>query len=157
MICSVVLWFCFVCIVSFAEALQLLLDGCHPSLPDRKRRTPLHYAAYSGQLDLCRLLLIFNADPLARDAFHECPLDTARLAGRLDVETLLLYAVTGNYTFATEFVLLRNPKESYVALFRMVEPLSVTPFGVPEEIRTELKHMLRKCRDRDHKRPAFQK
>lgn len=129
----------------FDETLRLLLDGCHPSFPDRKRRTPLHYAAYSGQLDLCRLLLIFNADPLARDAFHESPLDAARIAGRSDVEALLFFAVTGNYALATELVRLRDAKESYIEWFRMVDSASVVPFGVPEDIRLQL----RKMRGRD--------
>lgn len=122
---------------SFDHCLYLLLGGIYIGYPDRKHRTALHYAAYSGQTDLCRLLLIFNANPLALDGFHETPLDAARQGGWKDVERLLVFAVSGSYKLAMELASNTSPKLRYSQIFPSTVPSSVGPF-IPQEVQYQM-------------------
>jgi ankyrin repeat protein len=51
-----------------AEAERLLSDGVPANCCDAQRRSPLHYAAYSGDRALCALLCDFDANLEATDA-----------------------------------------------------------------------------------------
>lgn len=66
---------------------QILLNhGADPNVADKSTRTrPLHDAARSGFLDTVRLLVLFGADPDARDRWDCRPVDLARDEGHTDV------------------------------------------------------------------------
>lgn len=70
---------------------QILLDhGADPKVADRSTgATPLHDAARSGFLDTVRLLLLFSADPDARDQADCRPVDLARNERHTDVVAFL--------------------------------------------------------------------
>lgn len=54
------------------------------------RYTPLHYAAYYGHLEVCRLLLQCKANVDARDCGQQSPLTLAISHGHIEVCELLL-------------------------------------------------------------------
>lgn len=66
---------------------QILLDhGADPNVADKSTRArPLHDAAGSGFLDTVRLLVLFGADPDARDQWDRRPVDLALDGGHADV------------------------------------------------------------------------
>lgn len=122
----------FFSLFSFDHCLYLLISGYYPGYPDRKHRTALHYAAYSGQTDLCRLLLLFNANPLSLDGFNETPVDAARQAGWKDVERLLIFAASGSYKLALD--LAANPDERlrYSQLFASTMASNLSSYIPPD-------------------------
>lgn len=70
---------------------QILLDhGADPSVADGSTGArPLHDAARSGFLDTVRLLVLFGADPDARDQSDCRPVDLAQDEGHTDVVAFL--------------------------------------------------------------------
>lgn len=52
-------------------------------------QTPLHTAAFHGDVALCRTLIAGGADPTARDTLSRSPLHMAAMAGHADVISLL--------------------------------------------------------------------
>ncbi|XP_070777815.1 cyclin-dependent kinase 4 inhibitor B [Enoplosus armatus] len=68
----------------------LLKHGADPNVADRSTgTTPLHDAARTGFLDTVKLLVVFKADPQARDNTNCRPIDLARDSGHADVVTFL--------------------------------------------------------------------
>ncbi|XP_076584645.1 cyclin-dependent kinase 4 inhibitor B [Chaetodon auriga] len=68
----------------------LLKHGADPNVADRRTgTTPLHDAARTGFLDTVRLLVLFMADPQARDNTNCRPVDLARGGGHTDVVAFL--------------------------------------------------------------------
>lgn len=79
-------------------SLRLLAQGALPShLHPDKGSTALHVAARSGQACQVELLLVYGADPTAKDSQGMTPADSAREAGHVDLEARLIesqYEVT---------------------------------------------------------------
>ena len=70
-----------------------LRDSYHlASLADTKKRGPLHWAALKGNEEITKLLLTYNADPLAQDIYGNLPLHTAAKNGKRLVLAELLAA-----------------------------------------------------------------
>lgn len=68
----------------------LLKHGADPNVVDKSTgTTPLHDAARTGFLDTVRLLVLFQADPQARDNNNCRPIDLARDNGHEDVVAFL--------------------------------------------------------------------
>jgi cytohesin len=106
----------------------LLSHGVPVDVPDHERRTPLHRAAWSGNVEAMRLLLERGADLEARDAGGLTPLD-------------LTYH-TGNRA-AFEFLLSRGAEPAlFVAMafdrMDLVEDLLRT--RTPDQLRERLPH-----------------
>lgn len=75
---------------STSVAQVLLNHGADPSVTERSTgTTPLHDAARTGFLDTVRLLVLFLADPQARDNTNCRPIDLARDYGHTDVVAFL--------------------------------------------------------------------
>jgi ankyrin repeat protein len=77
----------------FKEALSMI--GRHPELAgiaDRDGALPLHYAADSGQIDICRFLLDRGASTDSMDGRGATPLHYAASKGHSDAAELLLSA-----------------------------------------------------------------
>ena len=68
---------------------ELLKRGANPNTKDEKGRTPLHYAAAMGHLDIAKLLLERGADPSARDKYGQTPANVARAEGHSEVAELI--------------------------------------------------------------------
>jgi ankyrin repeat protein len=56
--------------------------GVDPNTQDKYGRTPLHWAAYNGYIDVVKLFLVHGADPAVKDKDGRTPLDLARVKGR---------------------------------------------------------------------------
>ena len=69
-----------------------LQRGVNPNARDARGRTPLHYAAGMGHLDVVTLLLEYGADINATEESEETALHWAALAGHLDIVRHLLEA-----------------------------------------------------------------
>ena len=76
---------------SGAKATSLLLQaGTNVDMQDNSRRTPLHWAAHTGAVDVVRALLQKGAYKGARDDYGRIPLHLAAAAGKHDVVGVLL-------------------------------------------------------------------
>jgi ankyrin repeat protein len=77
------------------EIVRLLLEaGADPNAKSREGATPLHSAAFTGDLESAELLLAYGADPNATDPKSLTPLDVARDRRNVEVAALLHRAVT---------------------------------------------------------------
>jgi ankyrin repeat protein len=76
------------------EIVRLLLEaGADPNAKSREGGTPLHTAAFTGDLEIAELLLAYGADPSATDPKGLTPLDIARDRRSVEVAALLHRAV----------------------------------------------------------------
>jgi ankyrin repeat protein len=77
------------------EIVRLLLEaGADPNAKSREGATPLHSAAFSGDLEVAEMLLAYGADPSATDAKSLTALDIARDRRNVEIAALLHRAVT---------------------------------------------------------------
>jgi len=77
------------------EIVRLLLEaGADPNATSREGGTPLHTAAFTGDLEITELLLAYGADPHATDQKSRIPLDVARDRRNVEVAALLHHAMT---------------------------------------------------------------
>jgi ankyrin repeat protein len=76
------------------EIVRLLLEtGADPNAKSHEGGTPLHSAAFTGDLEIAELLLAYGADPNATDPKSLTPLDIARDRRNVEVAALLHHAV----------------------------------------------------------------
>jgi len=76
------------------EIVRLLLEaGSDPNAKSGEGSTPLHAAAFTGDLEIAELLLAYGADPNATDAKSLTPLDIARDHKNVEVAALLHHSV----------------------------------------------------------------
>jgi ankyrin repeat protein len=77
------------------EIVRLLLEaGADPNAKSGEGGTPLHSAAFTGDLESAELLLAYGADPNATDPKGFTPLDVARDRRNVEIAALLHRAVT---------------------------------------------------------------
>ena len=72
----------------------LLVAGADPNLRSREGGTPLHTAAFGGDVEIVELLVAYGADPSITDARDHTPLDVARERHHSEVAALLHHRVT---------------------------------------------------------------
>jgi ankyrin repeat protein len=70
----------------------LLVAGADPNLRSREGGTPLHTAAFTGDIDIVELLLAYGADPIATDAKGHTPIDMARDRNNVEAASALHHA-----------------------------------------------------------------
>src|SRR5687768_8201821 len=77
-----------------AEIVRLLLEaGADPNAKSNEGGTPLHSAAFTGDLGIAELLLAYGADPNAAGPKGQTPLDIARDRRSVEVSALLQHAI----------------------------------------------------------------
>jgi ankyrin repeat protein len=77
------------------DIVRMLLEaGADPNAKSREGGTPLHTAAFTGDLEIAELLLAHGADPSATDRKGHTPLDVARERKNVEVAALLHRAIT---------------------------------------------------------------
>lgn len=69
---------------------KILAQGISPNIRDKNGSTPLMYAAYYGNLEICQILLAHGADVNARSAVGGTALGAAKEGGHQNVYNLLL-------------------------------------------------------------------
>jgi ankyrin repeat protein len=75
---------------NYAVAILLLAHGANPNIQDKYYfRTPLHYAARNGAVDIVKEMLERGADPTIRDHKGKTPLDLAREEGHDEIVQIL--------------------------------------------------------------------
>ncbi len=75
------------------DIVRLLLEaGADPNRKSREGGTPLHTAAFTGDLEIAELLLAHGADPSATDPKGHTPLEVARDRKNVEVATALHHA-----------------------------------------------------------------
>jgi ankyrin repeat protein len=73
------------------EVKQLLAAGANPNIADQYGRTPLYYAAVSGNKEIVKILLDYHADPNRADNDGRTPLhDAAGRSGNKEIVQILL-------------------------------------------------------------------
>jgi ankyrin repeat protein len=76
------------------DIVRVLLEaGADPNAKSREGGTPLHTAAFTGDLEITELLLAHGADPNATDPRGHTPLDVARDRKNVDVASALHHAM----------------------------------------------------------------
>ena len=68
---------------------MLLEAGADASAAAADGRTPLHFSAQLGEVELIRMLLARGADPERRDRHGESPLEAAERGGATDAALAL--------------------------------------------------------------------
>lgn len=68
---------------------KLLQLGANPNRRDQDRKTPLHYAALKGHIEIAKILLEAGADPNAKDPLDYTPLHFASQYGHPEIIKLL--------------------------------------------------------------------
>ncbi|HEY6959820.1 MAG TPA: ankyrin repeat domain-containing protein [Candidatus Limnocylindria bacterium] len=82
-----------------SDIVRVLLDaGADPNAQSASGGTPLHTAAFIGDVAVARMLLAAGADPNMKDARELTPLDVARERANSEVAALLHDAVIGRKT-----------------------------------------------------------
>ncbi|HKY49663.1 MAG TPA: ankyrin repeat domain-containing protein [Candidatus Limnocylindria bacterium] len=77
------------------DIVRLLLEaGADPNATSREGGTPLHTAAFTGDVEVAELLLAYGADPSATDKKGRTALDLARDQKNVEVAALLHHSIT---------------------------------------------------------------
>jgi uncharacterized protein len=77
------------------DIVKMLIDaGADPNAPSAAGGTPVHTAAFTGNLPVLEMLLDAGGDPQARDRKGHSPLDVARERGHTEAAALLHKSVT---------------------------------------------------------------
>lgn len=77
------------------DIVRMLLErGADPNARSGSGATPLHTAAFTGNVPVVRMLLTAGADPEIRDDAGKTPLDVARERRQTEVAALLHHGVT---------------------------------------------------------------
>ena len=75
---------------NYEVAILLLNHGANPNVKDAPYlRTPLHYAAHDGAVEVVKVMMERGADPTIRDRKGKTPADLAKEAGRDEVVQIL--------------------------------------------------------------------